>query len=124
MKTTVIGAIGLLALAFIVMAGDLGGIGVVILDRKSPDEPLRTGTVFPDTPASRAGIKPQSFLISIDGTNAVSMSPTQSMSMVRGPVGTSVTLELTDATMSRTNKFTVKRGRMVFTKEKVEIIEE
>jgi len=35
-----------------------------------------------------------------------------------------VTLELADATMSRTNKITLKRGKMVFSKDKVEITDQ
>ena len=124
MKTKLTTTIAFLSLVLAVVAGDLGGIGVVIIDRRSPDEPLRTGNVVPGSPAERVGIKPQAFLISVDGTNVVSMSLTQSMSIVRGPVGSSVTLELADATRSRTNMFTVKRGKMVFSRDKVEIVEE
>ena len=54
----------------------------------------------------------------------VSMSITQSMSLVRGPVGTSLTLELADSMRRQTNKFTVKRGKMVFSEDKVQIIEQ
>jgi hypothetical protein len=41
------------------------------------------------------------------------MSFTQSISFVRGPVGTYITLGLADSTMSHTNTFTVKRSRVV-----------
>jgi carboxyl-terminal processing protease len=113
MKTTLIVSVGLLALTLSVFAGDLVGIGVVIVDKKRDGEPLRTGVVYPGSPAERAGIKPNWYLISVDGTNVVGMSLTQSMSIVRGPIGTSVTLELSDSKRSQTNKFTVKRMRMV-----------
>jgi C-terminal processing protease CtpA/Prc len=114
MKTRLITLLGLSAFTLSVLAGDLVGIGVVIVDKKRDGEPLRTGVVYPGSPADRAGIKPNWFLISVDGTNVVSMSLTQSMSIMRGPVGTLVTLELADSTRSQTNKFTVKRSRMVF----------
>ena len=116
-------ALGLLTFTLSVLAGDMVGIGVVIVDKKNDSEPLRTGVVYPGSPAERAGIKPDWYLISVDGTNVVSMSLTQSMSIVRGPIGTSVTLELTDSTRSQTNKFTVKRSRYVFSGQKVEFID-
>ena len=123
MKTRMIIALGFVAFTLSVLAGDFGGIGLVIVDRKSANEPLRTGTVYPGSPAALAGVTPNGFLISVDGTNVVSMSLTQSMSIVRGPVGTSVTLEIADSKMGATNKFTVKRSRMVFSGQKLEFID-
>ena len=106
--------IGVVALAVAAFAGDFGSIGLVIVDRAKDGEPLRTGVVYSGSPAERAGIKPNGFLISVGGTNVVSMSFTQSMSIVRGPVGSDLTLEIADSTMSHTNKFTVTRQRAVF----------
>jgi carboxyl-terminal processing protease len=124
MKTRLIIAVGLLALTLSVLAGDFGGIGLVILDRERANEPLKTGTVYPGSPADRAGVTPDGFLIAVDGTNIVSMPFDQSMSIVRGPVGTFVTLEIADSTMSHTNKFTVKRSKMVFSNNKIEFIDQ
>ena len=53
----------------------------------------------------------------------MTMSLRQAASVMRGLVGTSVTLEVADATLSQTNKFTVKRGKIVISKDKVEVIE-
>ena len=114
MKTKLIILLGLLAFTLSVLAGDLVGMGVVIVDKKKEGEPLRTGVVYPGSPAERAGIKSDWYLISVDGTNVVSMSLVQSMSIMRGPIGTSVALELADSTRNQTNKFTVERERMVF----------
>ncbi len=116
--------IAVLALALTVFAGGFGSIGLVIVDRKSSDEPLRTGSVYPGSPAERAGVTTNGFLISVDGTNVVSMSLTQSMSVTRGPVGSFVTLEIADSQMSRTNKFTVKRSKMVISGRNVEFIDQ
>ncbi len=123
MKTRMMIGIGVMALLLIAVAGELGDFGLVIVDRQNATEPLRTGRIAPGSSAERAGIQSGWFLISVDGTNVVSMSLIQSMGLVRGPVGTSVTLELADSTMSRTNKFTVKRGKMLFSKDKVEVID-
>jgi C-terminal processing protease CtpA/Prc len=115
--------IGVVALALTVFAGEFGGIGLVIVDRKNSSEPLRTGSAYPGSPAERAGVTTNGLLISVDGTNVVSMSLTQSMSIVRGPVGSFVILEIADAKMSRTNRFTVKRSKMVFSGQKIEFID-
>jgi hypothetical protein len=94
-------------------AEEIGTTGMWINERKNPDEPLRTGLVWTNSPAEKVGIKPGLFLIAVNGTNVVSKPTTQVMSMVRGPVGAVVTLELADAALTKTNKFTVKRGRAV-----------
>jgi len=124
MKTTEIVALGVLAFAQALLAGELvvgtGGIGVVILERVNDKEPLRTQAAYPGSPAERAGITTKGFLISVDGTNAVSMTLTQAVSLVRGPVGTLVTVEIADSAMSHTNKFTVKRSRLVTSGRKLE----
>jgi len=112
------------ALALTVFAADFGGIGLVIVDRKTTGEPLRTGSAYPGSPAERAGVTTNGLLISVDGTNVVSISLTQSMSIVRGPVGSFVTLEIADSKMNRTNKFTVKRSKMVFSRLKIDFIDQ
>ena len=119
MKMRVIIAAGFLASVLTLLAEEMGGTGVWIADRRSPDEPLRTCQVWPKSPADRAGIKPGWFLISVDGTNVVKMPLTNAMSMVRGPVGKVVTLEIADPTRSQTNKFTVKRGKIVIENNRV-----
>src|SRR5688572_14395048 len=89
---------GLLALAMSVLAGvwQSGTIGILIAGRNHPNEPLRVARVFPGSPADRAGIKTNWFLISVDGTNAVRLSAHECMKAVCGPVSSSVTLELAD----------------------------
>jgi C-terminal processing protease CtpA/Prc len=109
--------------AFAATAPEIAGIGVALNDRRSPNEPLRIGSIIPGSPAERAGIKPDSLLISVDGRNVVTMSLAQATSLVRGPAGTSVTLESADTALSHTNKFTLKRGKIVISKDKVEVIE-
>jgi hypothetical protein len=52
------------------------------------------------------------------------MSLTQAVSLVRGQVGAFVTLEIADSKMSVTNKFKVKRSRVIFSDNKVEFSDE
>ena len=113
MRIYIVAVIAVLAFGLAALAQELAGIGVDIVERKNPNEPLRTKTVHPGSPAEKAGVKPNGFLISVDGTNVVSMSLTQAAMMVRGRVGTSVTVQLADSNMTHTNTFTIKRSRMV-----------
>ena len=78
-------------------------------------------SVFAGSPAEDAGVKTNWFLISVDGTNLVSGSSDQCGSMVRGRVGTSVTVELADPKRHQTNSFTIKRAD-VRTPENIEEI--
>lgn len=117
-------ALGLVAFTLSSLAGDLGGIGLVIVDRNSANEPLRIGTIYPGSPAERAGVTGNGFLISVDGTNVVSLSITQSMNIVRGPVGTFVKLGIADSKMSHTNEFTVKRSKMAFSQHTIEFLDQ
>jgi C-terminal processing protease CtpA/Prc len=111
MKTSLI--LGLLIVTWAAVGAEIGATGVWIVDRKAHDEPLRTGKVWPKSPADKAGITSGCFLISVDGTNVVTRSAVDAMSMVRGPVGKVVILEIADAARTTTNKFTVTRGRAV-----------
>jgi carboxyl-terminal processing protease len=124
MKTRLFIILWLVVLGFSAIAVELGGIGILLVDKRKGDEPYRIEKVYPGSPAERAGIKAEWFLISIAGTNVVSMPLAQSVSMLRGPVGAKVTLELADPAMSRTNKFTLRRARMVLGKAQVEFLDE
>ena len=75
--------------------------------------------VWTNSPADKAGIRSGCFLISVDGTNVVTMSATNAVKMVRGPIGKVVTLEIADAARTTTNKFTVKRGKTVIQNNRV-----
>lgn len=123
MKPGILITLGILALTVSAMAAEIGGIGLVLDSRKKETEPLRTVETIPGSPAERAGIKPHWYLISVDGTNVVSQPLTWVVGIIRGPVGSSVTLELADAKMSQTNRLTIKRSKMVISEHKVEFVD-
>jgi C-terminal processing protease CtpA/Prc len=112
MKTLIL-VVALLSIRFASRAEEFGATGVWIVDRKKPNEPLRTGMIWTNSPGDKAGIKSGLFLIAVNGTNVVSRSAVEAMGMVRGPIGAAVTLDLADAGLTKTNKFTIKRGRAV-----------
>jgi len=94
------------------LSGELGGVGVMIT--KKDNEPLRIVSTKPESPAEKAGIKAPCFIISVNGTNLVHASFTESRSIMLGPVGSAMTLELADLSMTKTNKYRLKRERMLF----------
>jgi C-terminal processing protease CtpA/Prc len=113
MKTRLTLIFGFTTLALTLLADlrQIGGIGIVIGDRKHDKEPLIVLQVYRGSPAERAGIKTNWFVISVNGTNVVSTPNMQCAALVYGPVSTSVTLELADPAMRQTNKFAIKRVR-------------
>ena len=100
-------------------AEEIGTTGMWINERRTPKEPLLTGMVWTNSPADKVGIKPGLFLIAVNGTNVVSKPTVEVLGMVRGPVGAIVTLHLADAALTKTNKFTIKRGRLVMSGKRV-----
>jgi carboxyl-terminal processing protease len=80
--------------------------------------------VWTNSPAYKAGIKSGLYLIAVNGTNVVTTSAAEASRMVRGPVGQIVTLEIADAGRTKTNKFTIKRGRAVIRNNQVVEISE
>jgi len=118
MKTLVL-VFTLLSIGFASSAEDVGTTGMWINDRTTPDEPLRTGMVWTNSPADKAGVKSGLFLIAVNGTNVVTKSAAEASRMVRGLVGKVVTLEIADAKRTTTNKFTVKRGKAVIRNNQV-----
>jgi|SRR6516165_2404240 len=121
MRITTVVFIAVLAFALTALAEEIAGIGVDFSQKTN--ELVKAYRVHPGSPAEKAGMKPGGFLIAVDGTNVVSMSLKQIATMVRGPVGTSVTLQFADANMSQTNTFKIKRSRIVIVDDKFQFID-
>ena len=100
-------------------AEEFGATGMWIDDRSSRNEPLRTGMIWTNSPADKAGIKPGLFLISVNSTNVVSKTVAEVSKMIRGPVGKELTLEVSDAKRAATNRVKLKRGRAVIRNNQV-----
>ncbi len=92
-----------------------GCVGIAVIQPSQRDAaPIKVAQVWPGSLAEAAGIKPNGYIISVDGVNAVGMSEGQFFSCAFGTVGTLVTLEIADPTMSQTNRITIKRERARF----------
>ncbi len=100
---------------------EIAGIGVDFT--KQTNEPVKAYRIHPGSPAEKAGMKPGWFVIAVDGTNVVSMSLKQTATMVRGPVGTPVAIQLADTNMTHTNTFKIMRSRIVIVDDKFQFID-
>ena len=73
------------------MSGKFGGIGVMV-EYNDLDKTIMVNTVYPDSPAEKAGIKVGDYFYSIDGKTVEELGYTNAVNYVRGEIGTSVTL--------------------------------
>ncbi len=73
------------------MSGKFGGIGVMV-EYNDIDKTIMVNTVYPDSPAEKAGIKVGDYFYSIDGKTVDELGYTNAVNYVRGEIGTSVEL--------------------------------
>lgn len=75
------------------MSGKFGGIGVMV-EYNDLDESIMVNTVYPESPAERAGVKVGDFIYAVDGKTVEELGYTKAVNYVRGEIGTDVTLTL------------------------------
>ena len=75
------------------VTGKYAGIGVVISQDKKRELPVIV-SVFPNTPADKAGLKPGDYMLSADGTSFKGLSLDEIASKVKGKIGTTVRLTI------------------------------
>lgn len=85
--------------------GSFGGLGIVV---GLKDNHLTVLRPFPDTPAGRAGIKEGDVIVKIDDRPTQGLDLETAVNLMRGPVGTEVTLTIMRAG-SKPRKLTLKR---------------
>lgn len=72
-------------------SGHFSGVGLTVNGVK---QGLRVSTVLPDSPAKRANIKPDDLIVGVNGKSIVGIPEDASVSRIKGPPGTSVTLSI------------------------------
>lgn len=93
------------------LSGEFGGVGIVFrqveLSGKTVSEVV---SVNEDSPAEKAGVGKGDVLISVDGKNVIGASMNEAVSMVRGEIGTEVSLEFIRS--GKDEKYTVNMERV------------
>ncbi|MCL5115733.1 MAG: S41 family peptidase [Firmicutes bacterium] len=84
------------------------GIGIEVTLKK----PLTIQSVFPGTPAAKAGLRAGEAITAVNGHNTASMSPNAAMQLIHGKVGTRVDLTIREG--SQTRHVTLTRARIPY----------
>ena len=90
-------------------SGELTGVGIQI-SQEEETKKLVVVSPIEDTPAFEAGILAKDYIIEIDGQSTEGMDVNQAVQLIRGPVGTEVTLTILRG--DRTIEFPIKRQRI------------
>ncbi|MEN9207027.1 MAG: S41 family peptidase [Gloeomargarita sp. GMQP_bins_120] len=90
-------------------SGELHGVGIQLAQEEKTDR-LVVIAPIEDTPAARAGILAQDYIVAIDGRSTKGMDINEAVSLIRGKPGTTVTLLIERGGQLLT--FTLKRERI------------
>lgn len=90
-------------------SGELTGVGIQITQEEETNEIVVVSPIE-DTPAFEAGIRAQDVITAIDGESTESMELNDAVSLIRGPVGSEVTLTVRRG--ENTLDFTITRARI------------
>jgi len=90
-------------------SGELTGVGIQLAQEEKTDR-LVVIAPIENTPASRAGILPRDYIVSIDGRSTQGMDINEAVSLIRGRPGTTVQLVIERDKKLLT--FTLKRERI------------
>jgi carboxyl-terminal processing protease len=74
-------------------SGELTGVGIQLTQDEETDE-LIVVSPIEDTPAFEAGILAQDVIVKIDGQSTEGMNVNDAVNLIRGPVGTQITLTI------------------------------
>jgi carboxyl-terminal processing protease len=73
---------------------------------------LRVLNVFDGSPAKKAGIKKGDFVTEVDGKSIAGQSSSVATAKIKGPAGTTVTLQIVDPEKGTTRDYRLKRRRI------------
>ena len=90
--------------------GEFGGLGIEVTMENGV---VKVVTPIDDTPASRAGMRPNDYITHIDGTPILGMTLSDAVDKMRGPANSSVLL--TVVRQGREEPFDVKLTRAIIT---------
>lgn len=90
------------------ITGDFGGIGAEL--GANINGQLEVVSPLAGTPAANVGLKPQDEILAINGSSTATMSVDDAVNLIRGNVGTKVTLTIMRAGWQKPQDFTITRA--------------
>jgi carboxyl-terminal processing protease len=90
---------------------EYSGIGATILAPSEEGGMSQIASVFPNSPAEKAGVRPGDRIKSVDGTDVTTFAPEEIAQRIRGDEGTQVVLILVRAQQDVT--FTITRAKLI-----------
>lgn len=92
------------------LRGEFGGIGAWIIREEDGSYSLRP---MPDMPAAQAGIQEGDILVAVDGQEITpAMSQDEVVSLIRGPIGTIVRIQVRRTSVAELLTFAIQRQRI------------
>ena len=101
--------------------GVFEGVGMEVGIR---DEILTVVSPLKNSPAEKAGIEKGDIIVSINGVDSLNMKVEQAVSLIRGPKGTEVTLELLKKNAKKTTEIKVIRDTIVVPTVETEVVKD
>ncbi|HUC31082.1 MAG TPA: S41 family peptidase [Candidatus Paceibacterota bacterium] len=92
------------------ITGNFGGIGAELGENSSTE--IVVISAISSTPAFAAGLKPEDIITSINGSSTASMNIDDAVNLIRGTVGTNVTLGILRQGWSAPKDFTITRANI------------
>lgn len=86
--------------------GEFGGLGIEVTMENGL---VKVVSPIDDTPAAKAGVKPNDFISEIDGTPVMGLSLSDAVEKMRGPVGTTVKISILREGLKEPLKISLKR---------------
>lgn len=91
--------------------GTFGGIGITVIEKNGY---ITVVSPLKGTPGERAGLKPGDRIVKVDGRDITGTPLEQAIELMRGEVGTSVTLTILPVGSETTREVTVTRARIEY----------
>ena len=90
--------------------GHFSGIGLTVVE---VPKGLRVASVFPRSPAEKAGIAAGETIVSVDGESIAGKSSSEATKKIKGPEGTEVTVGVRDPKSGKVRQETLTRAEVV-----------
>jgi carboxyl-terminal processing protease len=91
------------------LEGHFSGIGLTVVEVK---EGLRVASVFPRSPAQKAGIAAGDTIVSVEGESLAGLSSSEATKKIKGPDGSEVTIGVRDGKGGKVRRLTLTRAEV------------